>query len=312
MNITNKLGLPENVVNAAIRAVHKKGDYSVTELEKSPREYWLSNRHDKEIYVDVSEMVYMLLGSAFHKILEEGSAAHQLTEEYLTATVLGKVLSGTTDLYENECIKDFKTTSVWTMIYDSRSEGWERQLNCYAYLFRLAGFKVNRLEIIALYKDWSRSKSKYDTRFPQAGMAKVEVALWAQERVEAYIRERISTIEACKDMPDNLLPMCTDSEMWRKETVYKCMKSGQVKSKKNFEVKSEAEAYCKENKLELKEVPGECTKCGNYCYASAFCSQYLAGSPPPVAANEFEVQLNAAKAKFRPEEATIDMLLEDK
>lgn len=312
MHITNKLGLPENVVNAAKRAVHKKGDYSVTELEKSPREYWLTNRHNNEIYIDVSEMLYMLLGSAFHEILDKGKTENQLTEEYLTHTFQGKILSGTTDLYENESIKDFKTTSVWTMIYDSRSEGWEKQLNCYAYLFRAAGFVVNHLEIIALFKDWSRSKSKYDPRFPQASMARVDVALWPQERIEAYINERIGQIEACKSLADKDLPFCTDSEMWRKEAVYKCMKPGAVKSKKNFDKKDEAEAYCKENNLTLLEVPGECTKCLNYCYGAQFCSQFLQGSPPPVSSNDFEATLNAAKKKFAAPEATIEMLLEDK
>ena len=120
MHITNKLELPETFVNTVTRSNHKKADISVTELEKSPREYWLVHRHDDKIYIDVADMIWMIFGSAIHKVLESGSTHDQLTEEYLTLTVAGHTLSGTSDLYENKMISDYKSTSVYTLIFGSR------------------------------------------------------------------------------------------------------------------------------------------------------------------------------------------------
>lgn len=283
MIITNNQGLPDNIVNAVKRAFHKKGDYSVTELEKSPREYWLLKRHDAEIYADVSDMLWMLFGSAIHKILQEGATPDQLTEEFLTVNFDGKVLSGTTDLYENKGIKDYKTTSVWTVIYGSRWAEYEKQVNCYSYLFQEAGFEVDRLEIVLLLKDWSRSKARFDPKYPQSGVMRVDVQKWPKERVEAYMKERIAVLEAERNTPDKDLPLCTSEERWQRETVWKCMKEGGKRSIKNFGNKFEAETYCAENKLKLVEMAGENVKCRDYCYACTFCSQFMAGAQPPVA-----------------------------
>jgi hypothetical protein len=324
MIITNKTGLPEILVAVAKMQTHKKGDYSVTELEKSPREFWLITRHDHEIEVDVKSMGKLLAGIAWHKLLQEGAGKNQLAEEYLTMEIAGKVLSGTADLYDNGKITDNKTTSVFTLIYDSRSVEWSRQVNAYAYLFRKHGFEVNKLKIFAYLRDWQKSKAQFNSDYPQADLLEIDIEMNADKLILEYITERINIIEAHKNTPDKDLPLCTDKECWRKDPFYRCMKAGQVKSKKNFYVnddiekgpietietaKNKAEAYCAENKLTLLEVPGECVKCGNYCYASSFCSQFLQGSPPPV--NDFDATLNAAKAKFAAPEATLEMLLED-
>ena len=282
MKITNETCLPDNFVRAAERALHRKADISVTELEKSPREYWLTHRHNDEIYVDVSDMIWLLFGSALHSILKDGSMPNQLTEEYLTVKVNGREISGTSDLYENGKITDYKTTSAFTIIFGSRAGEWEAQLNVYKYLFEHAGFEVNELEIVELLKDWSRSKAKFSVDYPQKSVMKIGVGIWTTERVEAYIKSKLAIWDAARELKDNELPFCTDKEMWRKETVYKCIKAGQVKSKKNFEIKADAEAYCKENKLELRKFPGECVKCTGYCYAASFCNQFMVGSEPPI------------------------------
>ena len=328
MHITNKLNLPANIVRMAERAFHKKGDYSVTELEKSPREFWLIARHTDEIYVDIVDMLYMLDGTVWHKFVQEGAAPNQLVEEYLTMEVNGKTLSGTPDLLEGKKLSDWKNTSVFTMIYKSRMESWAAQVNAYRLLFLKYGFEINELEIIAKFRDWQRSKARYDDSYPQHGAAVIPMPLWPIERTEKYINDRVALLEAHKNTPDSDLPECTADERWQSETVFKCMKGNNKKSSKNFkkskdnitegqlgyitekDAKEAAQKYCEEKKLTLLEVKGESRKCSDYCYACQFCSQFLAGSPPPV--NDFEATLNAAKQKFALPEASIDMLLEDK
>ena len=311
MHITNKLNLPANIVRMAERAFHKKGDYSVTELEKSPREFWLIARHTDEIYVDIVDLLWMLNGTAWHKVLQEGAAPNQLVEEYLTMEIQGKTLSGTPDLLEGKKLSDWKTTSVFTLIYKSRMESWAAQVNVYRLLFLKHGFTdINELEVVAMFRDHQRSKARYKSDYPQHGAEVIPMPLWPIERVEKYINDRVALLELHKNTPDNKLPECTAEETWRSETVYKCMKEGNVKSKKNFSNKEDAQKYCDEKKLTLLEVKGENRKCSDYCYACQFCSQFLAGSPPPV--NDFEATLNAAKAKFALPEASMEMLLNDK
>jgi len=275
MIITNKQGLPENFVNAVSKFTHKKAGYSVTELEKSPRELFLTNRHWNEIEQDVSDMIYSLFGSALHHILQKGEGKDQLVEQYLTADIDGIKLSGMADLYDDGVIVDYKTTSVWTIIYDSRSEDWTKQLNVYKYLYELAGFEVKELTVIALLRDWSKTKAKYDATYPQTQVIKVNLPLWDKDKTLDYIKTRIGELEKVKEEADNKLPFCTAEQRWKREDVYKCMKEGRKSSVKNFANKTEAEAFCLEKGLTLAEFPGEAVKCENYCAAKAFCNQVM-------------------------------------
>ena len=63
-------------------------------------------------------------------------------------------------------IIDYKTTSAWTTVFQSQIKEWTEQLNCYAYLYRTQGFSVDKLEIIAIYRDWSRTNALKDKNYP--------------------------------------------------------------------------------------------------------------------------------------------------
>lgn len=70
--LTNKLGLPDTIVKACSYDSHKvAGDLSVTQLIDSPRVRILKRKHDYE--EDVSDMLFALMGTALHHILERAN-----------------------------------------------------------------------------------------------------------------------------------------------------------------------------------------------------------------------------------------------
>lgn len=86
MNITNNKSVPDVFVKAIkegrwYSGVGETRDYSVTELLQPVKILHLTKRHKHEIETDVTESLYMLMGSALHLILERAmlnSASQQI------------------------------------------------------------------------------------------------------------------------------------------------------------------------------------------------------------------------------------------
>ena len=72
MIITNKFGVPQPLVTLASREYYSKGasQYSVTELMSPPRIRRLREKHQDDVEQDVSDMLWQLLGSALHVVME--------------------------------------------------------------------------------------------------------------------------------------------------------------------------------------------------------------------------------------------------
>ena len=163
MIITNKLNLPESFVNMAKRDyILADNEYRVTSLLKGLRETILERRHQDEIEQDVSDMIWLLFGTAVHNVLEhhiEGDS--EFKEERIKVTLGDYLLSGQFDLYnaETKTITDYKTCSVWKVIYGDYSD-WKRQLLIYAYLLQTFGMEADKAEIVAIMKDHSKRDAK--------------------------------------------------------------------------------------------------------------------------------------------------------
>jgi hypothetical protein len=105
LKYTNKLGLPAPLASAVIRDTYQKvGDLSVTALIMPPRKRILEKRHDEEISVDVSDQLWMLLGSSVHAVLERADTSGHLAEERMTVCVGDAMLSGQPDLLERHVV----------------------------------------------------------------------------------------------------------------------------------------------------------------------------------------------------------------
>lgn len=274
MRITNVTNLPEPLV-AAVSGGRRpaRGQISVTELIKPPQMRALTLAHWPELSEDASERVWAALGQLMHKLLEEhgrGSERH-LAEHTLSCDVGGVAVTGTFDLYRRDgVLADYKFVSVWTTL-DGVKKEWEQQLNLYAELLRRHGHPVTRLELVAIYRDWSKARAA-DPSYPQAQARVLEVPLWEPGEAARFLAERVRLHRLAEE--GDYGP-CTPEERWERPTRYALKKPGRKSAVKLFDTREEAEAWASAQPGHfVEERPGSSVRCESYCAVSAFCRQH--------------------------------------
>lgn len=280
MKITNKLGLPQAFVSMAeSQHTPQAKRYSVTALLKGVREAILQKRHDDEIEQDVSDMIWMLYGSAAHAVLEkqkEGEA--ELKENKLTVQVGEYTLSGVFDLYNDDTgvVTDYKTCSAWKVIYRDYAD-WRRQVLAYAWMLRAIGFNARGGEIVAIMKDHSKTKAKTDQNYPGFPVEKIHWDFSPADfaECEKWVEERFAAIAAAEALPDDELPLCSPDERFNSGDKYAVMAKGKKRALRVLDSMEEAEQWKEANGGDHIEVrPGEDKKCENYCSVCQFCNYY--------------------------------------
>ena len=75
MKYTNKHNIPDEVIRALKNDNYSKGDadISATGLLQPPQIRILNNEHEDEITTDVSDRIWILLGTSVHNILEKAN-----------------------------------------------------------------------------------------------------------------------------------------------------------------------------------------------------------------------------------------------
>ena len=82
MKITNILNLPQPFVDAVTNEyTHKDKQYSVTSLLKGTTQSVLERRHADEISQDVSDMIWLIFGTAVHSVLENAKETDSQLKE---------------------------------------------------------------------------------------------------------------------------------------------------------------------------------------------------------------------------------------
>lgn len=278
MNYTNTANLPQPLVSALIFDDYdSQADISVTGLGLPVRIRQLEKRHGDKITVDVSELIWKVIGSIGHKILERADTDNHLSEERLFTSLHGWTISGKADLLApNMTLSDYKFTSVWAM-KDAKIE-WEQQLNLYALLYRKNGFLVDKARLVAVLRDWSKLKASREPDYPQVGVVVREVPLWSPEEQEAFLGLRVRAHQQAEKLADDDLSMCTEEERWHKPDVWAVKKKGGKRALRLLETPEAASAYALDRepqfptRLEIEHRPGEDTRCLHYCAVRQFCS----------------------------------------
>lgn len=284
MKITNHLNLPQPFVSAVeSEYVPTPQQYSVTTVLNPSRYVILSRRHNSEVEQDVADMIWLLFGTAFHSILENSRAEEeQLQEQYLKQDLgmfdkelEGYKLSGKADLLDTKTntMIDYKTTSVYKVMFGDY-EDWRKQLLMYAWLFRQQGYEVNKGQIVALMKDHSKSKAKFDRTYPQYPVKVIDFEFNDQDFVdiEKEIIDKFKELKRCEQLKDNELPMCTMEERWNDGNKYAVKKKGNKRAERVFDTKEQAEEYMKEKEgYEIEERLGEDRRCMEYCSSCIYC-----------------------------------------
>jgi len=283
MKFTNKFDLPAPMYKALIHDDYvSAGDISVTALIMPPRIRQLKLRHDDQIAEDVSDRIWMLMGNMGHVLLEWAEVKNAFQEERLSCQVNGWIVTGKMDLYEPPAtLSDYKVTSTWSVIYGKPE--WEKQLNLYAYLYRTAGFRVNKLQIVAVLRDWVKSRAKKDKGYPQCAVKIVPVGLWPD--VLPYLTSRVILHQMAVNLDDDNLPECTPEERWERPTTFAVKKNRNKTAVRVYEDPLQAQQRMKQLQFQagkkktpakywIEDRPGESVRCENYCNVNRWCNQY--------------------------------------
>lgn len=265
MKITNKYNLPEAFLNAMKHhRVIKEKEIHITDLINPPLIYHLKLKHQEEIEEDISERLWALLGIAIHSLLEKHAPDYCLSEEEVVVEHKGWKIIGRVDLYnDNEkAIEDYKVTSVYSFLLSEKKE-WEAQLNCYAWLYEKINFKVEKLFINAILRDWVKVKTK-DVDYPEIPFIRKEIPLWSFEERERFINERL---EKFSDEPEP----CNDEERWVRGGDIALMEKGKKYAIKVFKNEEAIKDLLINKNQYLERRPKRYIRCEEYCIVRNFC-----------------------------------------
>jgi len=286
--VTNKYGLPQEVVNAILKDRYtadddEEYDYSVTTIVAPIQQTILARKNKNNLVVrDVTDFFWSFLGSIAHQVLEEGwhQSLNSIVEKRLYIDVLGLRISGKFDCYGNEEIRDYKSTKVYK-VTKGDYEDWEKQLNVYAYFCEENGYPVKAIRIIALLFDWKEHEG-YKKDYPPAPIQVIKIPFWRKERQRKYIESRVKKLLRASEMDDLTLAHtypCSKKEMWQNVKNVSIKKKGNKVATRSFKTEKEAQAVFNESYKEKKgyEVITNYSprkRCFKFCPVANHCPQH--------------------------------------
>jgi hypothetical protein len=299
----------------AVWLMHDDYDYdtrdnvvSATALLKPIRALVLIDQHkglDKT--VDIMSLVSSRMGSAIHAIAEKAWTNRKNISKALEALQVSNlddklvinpdkvkegeipiyveqrhekeiddyIISGKYDLIVDGTVSDYKSTSVWSYIFDSNALKYTQQASIYKWL---APDRItdNNVHIQYIFTDWSAAQAMRDSSYPQTRVLTKEYPIWSTEQTKFFISEKIKLLKQYKDSPQEDLPECNKEELWESETKYKYYKNPakMARATKNFDTLEEANVRLATDGGvgTVVTVPGEVKAC-RYCEVSDVCKQ---------------------------------------
>jgi len=273
MQITNTYNLPDPIVKAVSSNYPPKTDrLSVSDLIGPPLIRYLKIKHWDELKEDASDRIWALLGSAVHYILHKARSENVLAEEYLRALFNGVTIVGRPDLLDNPgVLSDYKITSVYSFLLGDKTE-WEQQLNIYRWLYEKHGFTITKLQIVAILRDWQKSKSEVDADYPDIPVIVKEIPMWSMAATEKFMTDKIDVLTLAKDPIDMI---CTAKERWRRPDTWAVMQKNKKRALRVFDTQEAADKYRYDNRnsslLSVEERKGKDIRCESYCPVRDFC-----------------------------------------
>lgn len=261
----------DKIINTASKAhQHRGGGWrSVTELINPAWQAKLKREHHEAVKAVQAQSVnvWALFGTATHHLLEMAAQHdHTLTPEVFVSHLFGdRAITGTADLMYRDNDKtvlcDWKTVSVWTIIYGDRIAEWTAQLNIYRYMLaKEHKLDIDRLEVCALIKDWNRTKALHDSSYPQSDRVVIPLEVWSDEQTEEYVYNRIGAHETASEP-------CSAEERWAKPSTYAVLKKGRKTALRVLHSAEDAEQWMRDNggdEIEHREGD-QYVRCRDYC-----------------------------------------------
>lgn len=281
MLITNTFNLPQPFVDLVSESPYSAGeaDITTTSLFQPPKIRELMRRHGDTITEDASDRVWTMLGTANHYVLEQiakRNPERYVCEERFYMDVDGVKLGGQIDLYDKQeqVLYDYKVSSVYKALSDDKFD-WTAQAAINTLLLQHNGYPVKRAAIILVMKDWKLRDSKIKADYPKCAIVEIKLEPWKPEETFAYIKSRINLHQQAKDLTDDQIPICTESERWRVPDLYAVLpKKGAKRAVNNgtYEDRLQAEAHAKRIGGVVEERLGEDKRCADFCRVRAYCN----------------------------------------
>ena len=213
------------------------------------------------------------------KAYPNGVDNNLLLEETMVIDVLGWKVSGTCDKFTKDIglLEDYKSCGVYDYIVPESRKKWFAQQNIYAHMLRENGYQVNKSQIVAIFKNWSKMESKKNRDYPPLPIMSLDVPLLEDAKVKRYIEKRV---QLHKDAEGGSIPDCTGKERWSKADSFAVKKEGGKRAVRTFDKESLAKQYIEDNEYKSKAPmfieyrPGEDVRCNNNCSVNAHCSQF--------------------------------------
>lgn len=298
MNFTNRFNLSNEFVHWL---KNDEYDYnpdpsviSATTIMKPIRMVVLEERWKDAITVDVSDLIASRYGTAIHDSWEKCDIPNTIQEvRYYRQVDENFTLSGKVDLVlytdrDIQTIADIKSTSVWNYLLNKRDEDYIAQLSMYKWLMADGSYQdkdgiqtaniktTEHAEIKYIFTDWSKQESIRNPKYPQTRVIEKSIKLDSLQETEDKVKARCEEITKARELNDNMLPKCTQEELWQTDTTYAVKKRGSKRATKVHKTYAEAirhQRSYKTNDYFVETRAGKVKRC-NYCNVREFCNQY--------------------------------------
>lgn len=284
---------------------------SATSLLKPVRQLVLSKRvKPDEALIDIASLISARMGTAIHTAIEQAwinpadaikslgfpdkiannilinpspallelnpNAIPVYMEQRAYKQVGNYRVSGKFDFVAEGRVQDFKSTSVYSYLNQSNKDKYALQGSIYRWLNQDI-IQKDDMCINYIFTDWSAADAKQRPEYPQSRVHVQRIPLISIEETQKFVEDKLKQLDTFKDAPEDEIPYCSDSDLWRKETVWKYYKDPSKmarRSTKNFDNAAEAHARLSQDGSIgiVVEVKGEVVAC-RYCNAFTVCTQ---------------------------------------
>ncbi len=289
----------------------RENHISATGLLNSPRQIILAHRSNSRVTeTDISDFVPAGLGNAVHDAIEHAwlvghkkalrklgysetmiarvklnpdpSSVHNTDipiylEQRREREIMNYVISGKYDFVGNGELTDHKTTGVYSYMMKTNEKKYQLQGSIYRWL-NPDIITQDTMIINYFFTDWSKLRSMIEAKkgYPQCRSVAHKIPLLSISETEAYIRQKLTTLNIYWLREEQSLPVCTQEELWQGADVFKYYKNPQKKARatKNFDTYAEAHArFMKDGSVGvIDEIKGQVKRC-EYCNGVSICSQ---------------------------------------
>ena len=204
-----------------------------------------------------------IIDPGFHNI----SMEQRVEKEFMGFTISGKY-----DIVENGRVKDIKSTSCYTYIYDTNSVKYAQQGSIYRWLNPTL-ITDDYMDVEYVFLDW-KAMSVKDKNYPPLRVLSKTVPLMSIQRTEMFIADKIDSLVAHQDSPEADMPECSREELWQKPTTFAYYKKPDAKRATKVGTESELTTRLIDDGSVgvIRRRPGKAKHCA-YCPAKPICAQ---------------------------------------